>query len=249
MQFLVNNKTLVLIISLFVFILIILIANLVAIVYNGKSVPAPVISRESTTVGEGDALTYLILGDSTTIAQGADYEQGFVVKTVEELAEKYSVTYQNFGQSGARISDVATSQMQESSTIIPDVVLVAVGANDVTHFTSLQSVESSMIQIIKELKSRNKDVKIIFTGAASMGDVKRFIQPSKWFLGKRTNDVNNIMEKVSLEYDVTFAYIARETGQQFADNPQYFAEDNFHPNNDGYSIWTDVLNSVIQQEL
>jgi lysophospholipase L1-like esterase len=249
MQVLENNKVLVLIITLFVIILATLIVNVLAVVYNGKSVPVPVIYRESKTIGKGDGLFYLILGDSTSIAQGAEYEHGFVIKTSKELAKKYRVTYQNFGQSGARISDVAISQMEESKMITPDIVLVAVGANDVTHLTSLKSIESSMLQIINELRSRNQSVKIIFTGAASMGDVQRFIWPTSWLLGKRTSEVNRVMERVSLKNDATFAYIAKKTGPKFATNPQYFAEDNFHPNNEGYSVWTEVLNQVIQQEL
>jgi lysophospholipase L1-like esterase len=249
MQFIENNKLLVFFVALFIFIVTLLVVNLLAVFTNGNSVSAPIISRDKTTIGEGDELKYLILGDSTSIAQGGDYTEGFAVKTAENLSKNYKVTYQNFGVSGARIHDVVTDQLERSKDFVPDIVLIAVGANDVTHLTSLGSIKTDVKQIISTLRERNSNVKIIFTGSASMGDVLRFAQPFKWFMGYRTSQVNAVFEKITTEESVTFAYIARETGKSFADNPQYFAQDKFHPNNDGYNVWTDVLNSVINQTL
>lgn len=249
MQFVSNNKFLFICIVVFVVVLALLVANLVAVFYNGKSVAAPDIPREATTIGDGDELKYLILGDSTSIAQGGDYDQGFAVKTAENLSKNYKVIYRNYGVSGARVNDVATSQLDESKEFTPDVVLVAVGANDVTHLTSLGSIKTDMQQIINKLRERNKDVKIIFTGAASMGDVNRFIQPFRWFLSQQTDDVNALFEQATRENGVTFAYIARETGEEFANNPKLFAQDNFHPNNEGYAVWTEVLNPVLEEAI
>lgn len=249
MQFVGNNKILIVSIIIFVVIVGVLIANLVAVVNNGKMVAAPEIPREETTIGSGDSLRYLILGDSTSIAQGGDYNQGFAVQTATKLSEKYTVTYKNVGVSGARIKDVATNQIEDSKDFVPDVVLVAVGANDVTHLTSISSIKLDMISIINTLRDRNKNVIIVFTGAASMGDVKRFIQPFKWFMGSQTKDVNKAFENIAKDNDVTFAYIARETGEEFANNPKLFAQDNFHPNNEGYAVWTKVLNPVLEKTI
>ena len=249
MQYVSNNKFLVISIIIFVVIVAVLVANLVAIINNGEMVEAPEIPREETSIGTGESLKYLILGDSTSIAQGGEYSKGFAVQTATKLSEKYTVTYKNVGVSGARIKDVATTQIENSKDFIPDVVLVAVGANDVTHLTSISSIKIDMESIISTLRDRNKNVKIVFTGAASMGNVKRFIQPFRWFMGSQTKDVNKAFEKLAKENNVTFAYVARETGQQFADHPEYFAQDKFHPNNEGYSVWTKVLDKAIGEAL
>jgi lysophospholipase L1-like esterase len=249
MQFLENNKLLIVFIALFVSMVVLLVANLLAVFYNGTSVAAPNIPRGETTIGEGKELNYLILGDSTSIAQGADYDQGFAVKTAENLSMNYKVRYQNFGVSGARINDVATDQLERSKNFMPDVVLVAVGANDVTHITSLGSIKTDIKTIINTLRERNSDVKLVFTGAASMGDVQRFVQPFKWFMGVRTDSVNKVFEEVAMKENVSFAYVARDTGKQFAEHPGYFAQDKFHPNNQGYAVWTEVLNRVIDSSV
>jgi lysophospholipase L1-like esterase len=249
MQFLENNKLLIVFIVLFVMMVLLLVANLLAVFYNGASVAAPNIPREETTIGEGEELNYLILGDSTSIAQGGDYDQGFAVKTAENLSMNYKVTYQNFGVSGARISDVATDQLERSKNFNPDVVLIAAGANDVTHLTSPESIKTDLETIISTLRERNSDAKLIFTGAASMGDVQRFVQPFKWFMGARTDSVNKVFEELAMREKVSFAYIARYTGKQFAEHPEYFAQDKFHPNNQGYAVWTEVLNRVIDSSI
>lgn len=249
MQFVSNNKFLFICIVIFVVVLALLVANLVAVFYNGKSVAVPEIPRDVTTIGEGKELNYLILGDSTSVAQGGDYSQGFAVKTAENLGNNYKVTYQNFGVSGARINDVANTQIEQSKNFTPDIVLVAAGANDVTHLTDLGSIKNDLENIINKLRDRNEKVKIVFTGAASMGDVKRFIHPFKWFMGQQTKDINKVFEQVAKENNATFAYIARETGEQFANNPILFSQDNFHPNNEGYAVWTKVLNPVLEEAI
>jgi lysophospholipase L1-like esterase len=249
MQFISNNKLLVFFIFLFVLVVAVLVANLVAVFFNGKPVAAPEIPRDETTMGSGDELRYLILGDSTSIAQGGVYSQGFATKTAENLAKNYKVIYQNYGVSGARIKDVATTQLEDSTEFIPDLVLVAAGANDVTHLTSLDSVKSDLQHIINTLRERNNNVKIVFTGSASMGDVSRFTQPLRWFMGYQTRRINDVFEQLENEANVSLAYIARETSEDFANNPALFAQDNFHPNNEGYAVWTEVLNPVLEEAL
>ena len=249
MQFIENNKLMVFCIVVFIVAIALLVSNLLAVFYNGSPVAAPDIPRNEITIGEGVELNYLILGDSTSIAQGSEYNQGYVVKTAESLSKSYKVTYQNFGVSGARINDVANDQLERSKKFKPDLVLVAVGANDVTHLTSLDNIKTDIKQIISTLRERNSNVKIVFTGSASMGDVFRFAQPFKWFMGTRTDAVNTVFEKLVVENNVIFAYVARDTGKQFAEHPEYFASDKFHPNNQGYAVWTEVLSPVLEQAL
>lgn len=226
------------------------LVNVIIISTNGENVPAPEIERSEVIVGNGEELDYLILGDSTTIAQGGDYSEGYVVKTAQKLAEEYTVTYANYGVSGARVNDVLQEQLPNvSNDFIPDLVLIGVGANDVTHLTSLGSIQNDLNEIINILRDKNQDVTIILTGSASMGDVERFPQPTRWLAGVRTGQVNKVFKQVSEKQGVVFAAIAEKTGNQFRQNPDYFAPDKFHPNNSGYQEWTDVLNKVIATTL
>lgn len=246
----VKKRMIQLLIGLGGFLGVIVIVNVLYIMLNGTSVPAPVIDRKEVTIGSGESLRYLILGDSTTIAQGGEYERGYVVQTANKLAEKYQVTYANYGVSGATINDVLRLQLPEVSKMFePTLVVIGVGANDVTHFTSLRSIRKDLNEIIDTIRVMNPEAKIVLSGAASMGDVKRFPQPTKWLAGVRTKQINNVFLEVVAEKNATFAYVAEKTGKNFSNNPHYFAADNFHPNDEGYAQWTVVIQEAIDKAL
>jgi lysophospholipase L1-like esterase len=247
MQFLSDHKVLSVIIAFIFLIIFIGLGNYLYVTFAGGNVPVPEIPREKITVGSGEQLNLLVLGDSTSVAQGADYDEGYVIKSAELLSEEYQVTHQNFGVSGAVINDVVVDQLPRSEDFTPDLVLVAVAANDVTHLTSLKDIERDTQTIIDELKSRNQDVKIVFTGSASMGDVKRLGYPLRWIAGYRTRQINDVMLKtVEANSNVSFAYIARETGTTFADKgDEFLAADKFHPNAAGYELWTQVISASL----
>jgi lysophospholipase L1-like esterase len=228
---------------------LVVLVNFLVIRFNGKSVQAPEIPRGVATIGSGEKLNYAIFGDSTSISQGGEYQNGYAVNTAEYLSQNRQVSYQNFGVSGARISDVANSQIPQSSDFKADLALIAVGANDVTHLTSLKRIESDMNQIIDELQAQNPNMTIIFTGSASMGTVKRFPQPTRFLAGLQTNRVNQLMENIAQQRQVVFAHIARDTEEAFRNNPQHFSQDNFHPSDSGYAVWTEILISVIDSSI
>ncbi|MEO5627408.1 MAG: SGNH/GDSL hydrolase family protein [Candidatus Saccharimonadales bacterium] len=216
--------------------------------YNGKNVPAPNIPRQSVAQGQGPRLNYYVLGDSTAVAQGADYLQGVAIGTANQLANNYAVTMTNLGVSGARTSDVASSQVDQIKTK-PDLVMILVGSNDVTHFTANKSVETSLRSITDKLVNLNCDTKIVITGAAQMGAVPRFPQPLRLIAGWRSNQLNKTFRQFSQTHNFTFAELASKTGPTFKNNRSLFAQDNFHPNAQGYAVWTPVLAESLNDAL
>ncbi|MEO7945060.1 MAG: SGNH/GDSL hydrolase family protein [Candidatus Saccharimonadales bacterium] len=213
---------------------------------GGTPVPAPTISRELTTFGSsGTQLTYIVMGDSTGVGQGGDYEKGIALSTSRELAKTHIVRFQNFAISGARTADVRQKQLAQAVALKPDVVLIAVGANDVTHLTSLKGIHLSLNEIIDALRAANPDVKIILTGSPQMGSVPRFPEPVASIARARTKSVNAVFEMVATEKQVTFAHIADKTGPIFDAHPELFAADKFHPTTTGYGVWIPVLNTAI----
>lgn len=241
MQAFLGHKVLFIVVVILSVIVCFVLIEFLIIRYNGTPVPAPDILRGKQTIGSGAPLTYVVLGDSTSISQGGDYQQGYAVKSAEHLALENRVTYQNFGVSGARVADIRHKQLPDALKINPDVVLIGVGANDVTHLTPLGAIERDMNVVVDELRAANSNVKIIITGAAQMGSVPRFPQPAKWIAKQRTAQVNEAMKRVAISKKLTFAPIADKTGPVFEKNPQLFAQDKFHPTTEGYKLWVVVI--------
>jgi len=222
--------------------------EVLVVLYNGKPVPTPTITRQPVELGKGAPLNYLVLGDSTAVAQGADYQDGIAMATARHLALNHQVRLVNAGVSGARINDVG-EQLTQAEVAKPDVVLIAVGANDVTHLTSLTSLKATLNTVIDALTAKNCDVKIIVTGAPEMGAVVRFPQPIKALAGRRTKQVNAVFAQVALQNSVDFAQVANATGDSFKRDPSLFASDKFHPNARGYATWVPVINQTLDKAL
>lgn len=245
-----SSKPVLLVLLLVAALLCVGLVNYLIIKYSGSPVPVPTTPREAETYGAGKPLTYVVLGDSTTVAQGGDYDRGYARSTARSLAgQGFGVIFYNLGVSGAVAADVAGKQATRAAALKPDVALVAVGANDVTHLTSVGSVRASLERTIAALRRTNPDVRIVLTGSPDMGTIPRFPQPARWLAGWQSRRLNTMVQKLAASEKVVFASIARDTGPLFAAHPEYYAADKFHPTSDGYDTWTPVLNEALRQAL
>lgn len=194
-------------------------------------------------------VTYLVLGDSTAAGVGADYDHGIAMSTTRELSRTRQVTMHNISVSGARIKEVLDGQLPRAAAIRPDLVLLSVGANDVTHLTSVRSMRASVREIVKRLRSTNPDVAIVITGSPDMGSPPRIPRLLRGLASCRTKQVNRMFVAEAERLHLTFAPIAAETGPLFRRDRSLFAADRFHPNERGYATWTAVLNRALAAAL
>jgi lysophospholipase L1-like esterase len=206
--------------------------------------PAPV------SFGSGGApLTYVVMGDSTAAGQGAAYERGTAMSTARRLGADYRLSMVNLGVSGALAREVDRDQLATAQRLHPDLVLLSVSANDVTHLTPVRSVERSVRRIVAGLREANPKVAIVVTGSPDMGSpprIPRLLRPlSSW----RTRNMNRMFRALAAEQHLTFAPLAEETGPLFRADPTLFAADQFHPNERGYATWTVVLDRAIAEAL
>ncbi len=232
------------------FLLILLLVAEGLIAMSGEKIifqnpdPAPVIMGNAPS-----KMSYLVLGDSAAAGQGADYSKGIAMQTSLNLTSKYTVTLTNLSQSGATTQDLISKQLDQATKLKPDLVLISISANDLTHLTSTKTIKNNLKTIIEELIRAKCDIKIVLTGTPDMGSVVRFLQPLRWLAGYQTKVQNQIFDQIIQEYEVTLAPIAKETGPAFRADHSLFAEDRFHPNERGYALWTAVINQAIEKSL
>lgn len=200
-------------------------------------------------VGGGAPLTYVVLGDSTAAGQGAPYEQGIALTTAHQLAQGRTVRLFNFAVSGARLQDVLRDQLPRLHGLAPDLVLISAGSNDVTAWTRASDLGAALQQLADGLTALNSDVRCVVTGAGDLGAIPRLPQPLRWFAGLRTRRVNRIFKAVAERYGLTLAPVAERTGPTFARRPELFSQDRFHPNGQGYALWSEVIIPALQEAL
>lgn len=199
---------------------------------------------------DGPALRYVVIGDSTGAGQGAPYERGVAVGSARHLASAgHRVTLINLAISGSTMADVLAEQSAEAARAKPDVVLIAAGANDVTHLTRVGAVTRDLERIVGRLRTSSPGVRIVITAAPDMGTVRRLAQPLRWVAGQRGRQLNRSIAGVTKSEGLTLAAIAERTGPKFADDPSLFAADRFHPDARGYALWIDVVDDALDQAL
>lgn len=207
------------------------------------TVPA---ERMPTTYGSsGLKLTYVVLGDSTAAGVGGTYASGIAVSTAKHLAQHNTITMMNLAVSGARMSDVRRHQLPIAQALRPDIVLLAAGANDVTHLSGIRSMRADLRVIVSALRAANADVKIVITGSPDMGSPPRVPRLLRGLAFWRTKQVNRMFRSEAAAYDLKLAPIADVTGPMFRSDRSLFASDRFHPNDRGYATWTTVLNETL----
>ena len=201
--------------------------------------------------GSGEeTLHYLVLGDSTAVGEGGSYEQGVAVQTAEHLAQSgRRVELVNVSVSGARLRDVLTEQLPRANLAATDLVLLDVGANDVTHLTRSASIARDYERIVTALLRGNCRMKVVVTGSPDMSTPPRIPRLLRPWAGSRTRSLNRIAREVVQRHALTFAPIAERTGPLFASDPTLFSADRFHPNDRGYATWIPVLNEALDQAL
>lgn len=225
----------------------------------------PLTEAVQATVGffTGRTLHIVAIGDSLTQGVGDSQGQGGYVGLLERSinAEEELVTIENLGKRGNR-SDQLLARMDEPEVEAAideaDIILVTVGANDVMrvlreNITDLQIqyflhenglYEERLYEISSRLEEMNPRSEIYLLG---------FFNPfDKYFqdipeLNTIVNKWNETGMKVADDFD-SMTFIPIE--DLFEDhNEELFAEDNFHPNDEGYRrIAQRVLDYLTDEE-
>ena len=194
-------------------------------------------------------LKYMIIGDSTTAGQGAPYEKGIAIMTLNHLAKSYSVEMLNTSISGAVTKGLLDDQVKFIQEFKPDILLISVGGNNVTALTSKTKLQNELEAIIEKSLSINCTMKIVLTASPDMGSPPRLLQPLRWLTGLYANALNKTFFAIIEKYNLTLAPIAEKTGPIFRKDHSLFAADKFHPNEAGYAVWIAVINEALDKAL
>lgn len=194
----------------------------------------------------GPVLSFVVLGDSTAAGVGAEtparaYPTLLAKRLAEETGQGVELTV--LGESGARVRDVLREQAPAAVALEPDLIFVGIGANDVTHVTSLDRVRTDMQETL-ELLTRT-DAPVVVAGAPDMR-VPAWHQPLRYLAYLRGKQVTGAIEEAARTKGAAIVELAEETGPFFAERPaSHFSEDRFHPSPVGYRRWADAIFPVL----
>lgn len=177
----------------------------------------------------------IVLGDSLTEGFGVAKEAAFPALLQKKLhdAKKNDWVVVNAGVSGSTTAS-AISRMKWLFKTKPDVVLLALGANDGLRGLKVEDSQKNLAEAIEY--AQKQKVRVILGG---------LYMPPNYGAGY-TDKFKNMYSSLAKKYQLTFVPFILE---KVAGNPKYNLADGIHPNEEGHKIIADNVYEVLKGAL
>ena len=220
----------------------------VVLAVRGRNLPPRPPFRLDGRIGPraGDPLAITWLGDSTGAGVGASGPDAALPRVVaEELRRPVDLVVA--ARSGARLDDLIGEQLVALRSTTPDVVVLGIGSNDVTHLTSNGTFAARYEQLLRTAEVLAPKAAIVTVGIGNYGSVPRFAQPLRTIAGWRAATLDAEVQDAARRHGAAYVDIRAETGEAFAAQPdRYYAADGYHPNDAGYRLWAQAILDVLR---
>ncbi|MCM0619990.1 SGNH/GDSL hydrolase family protein [Nocardioides bruguierae] len=190
----------------------------------------------------GPALTMVLLGDSSAAGYGVDRPEqtpgGLLASGVSETAGR-RLYLRDLAVVGARSSDLA-DQIDQALPLEPDVAVVLIGANDVTHLVP----PSASVRYLSEGVRRLEDAgcAVVVATCPDLGSVKPIASPLKEVARSWSRRLAAAQTIAVVEEGGRTVSVGSILGPEFAAEPTVlFGPDKFHPSVEGYRRLATVL--------
>lgn len=178
--------------------------------------------------------TLLVLGDSTAYGVGAATTTSSLPALV---ASSIGATYtENYSVSGAKIEDMPT-QMAEIKKDRYDLILLQIGANNITSRDDADVEQKKLEEVIGELQKLSTHV--VFLTAGNVGGAPAIPPLFHPYYRNLTLVYHEKFQALGEKLGVTYVNLYDEPQvDPFVLHPEiYFAKDMFHPSSEGYKVW------------
>ena len=212
-----------------------LLAQAVYLRWTVLRLPEPRGSRNGVA-GHGPLLRVLILGDSSAAGVGVDHQdEALLGQLTDRLSSYATVDYKLLAVTGARTGDVL-GWVDQLPSVPFDVVVVALGVNDVTKGVSLRKWLRQTASLLDRLVT-DFDARYVFvSGLPPMRDFPLLPQPLRWVLGRQADRFDRALHAmVETRDDATRITIDMRL------NEGNMSADGFHPGADVYAAWADEV--------
>ena len=206
----------------------------------------------SGVLGPEDAepLTLVVLGDSSVAGVGADAaEDTLAYGVAKALSDRYRVSLHALGVSGSRLGNVVGEQLPQVAGLDPDIVLVCVGTNDVTHGTTVREARAQLRLLVAGLAEVAPNARVIVSGLPPAETACAFHRPLRDLLGLRALLFTRLYRTELAPHGISVFDIARLTRSAFRGKREMFSADRFHPSSAGYAFLATIYGKAVREAL
>lgn len=184
----------------------------------------------------GTPLTLALLGDSSATGLGVDHPHqtpgAMLAAGLAECADR-PVRLICHAVVGAQSSDLAL-QVDEVAAAAPDVAVVMIGANDVTHRVKPPTAVRHLDHVVHRL--RDLGAQVVVATCPDLGTVEPVPQPLRWIARRSSRQLAAAQTIAVVEAGGRTVSLGDLLGPEFAASPkEMFGPDRFHPSTAGYA--------------
>jgi len=184
----------------------------------------------------GDPLDLLVLGDSIAAGLGADLpRETFGARLSRKVAKRVgrSVRLRTGAVVGSESSDLEAQLAALPASYRPDVAVIVVGGNDVTHRVPVAIAVGHLERCIVALQERGAAV--VVGTCPDLGALRPVPQPLRTLGSRASRQLALAQQDTAVRLGAHAVSLATAVGPFFITNPdEMFSLDRFHPSSAGY---------------
>lgn len=190
----------------------------------------------------GPAIKIALLGDSSAAGYGVDRVEdtpGARLGASVAAAADRRVHLREFAVVGAESSGLA-AQVDGAIPTEPDVAVILIGANDITHSVPLKVAVRNLVEQVRRLQ--DADVAVVVGTCPDLGTVRPIPSPLRQVARGLSRRLAALQTIAVVEAGGRTVSLASILGPEFAAAPAlFFGPDRFHPSAAGYASLASVL--------
>lgn len=198
----------------------------------------PIDHPEGVFNGKNQELKILGLGESTMagvgISKHTETLTGLTASRMSQLMNR-TLHWKILAESGIKIAEM-NELIKRQSFLEADVILIAIGGNDIFKLTPSWKWELSIKHCVSLIQEKSQHPLIIFSTVPPVGHFPAIPHPLKLVYGLWANLLQDSMNRI-LNSDLE-AYLLIE---DFPKSRAFFLEDGVHPSPLAYRLWAEAL--------
>jgi lysophospholipase L1-like esterase len=190
-------------------------------------------------------LAFAVLGDSIAYGQGAARPADTVAARLSaDLADGGIATdVRVYAVPGAR-SQTLAGQVQRATARPPDLALIIVGANDLTHFVPPQQAAAHLADAVRSLRAAGAEV--VVAAAPDLSVVPWVPAQMRPAVRAASALLQQAQTRAALAAGARIADVGVSPAAGFAVDPSLFSADRFHPSSAGYAVIAAALAPIVR---
>lgn len=198
----------------------------------------------SGMAGAGASLRLLILGDSSSAGVGATTQENALSGCLaRELARDFRLDWHLEGATGAT-TKTSLAKLDRLPERDFDLAILIHGVNDTTRMTSPKAFRARQIALMEALTERHGIRRFILSGVPPMQHFPLLPQPLRWVLAAHSARLDAVLSALAQER-TGVAHLPLDLPFE----PRYSAPDGFHPSEDAYELWADLLARRLRESM